>query len=105
MCRRMEQAPDLPADVAARVVELDSMELERAIMLLGHLRQGRLKAKSLAELAQLLGLAPGQAEAAEWKTVLKGLRRDEIFSGEPLTDWPGDRSRDRAAQPGEGGAR
>ena len=59
----------------------DPQQLDQAIMLLGERTKGNLRQKNQDRLAQLLGKAPKDPEqAAVWKSVLKQVRKDEIFS-------------------------
>ena len=57
-------------------------ELERAIVLLGSRVSYELKNKSRRELELLIGRYPSPAEAAVWKSALKGLREEMLEMGD-----------------------
>jgi hypothetical protein len=59
---------------------LDHARLDRAIVLLGCRSRGELRLSKRDELVALVGLYPEPSLALRWKTALKSVRDDEIFS-------------------------
>lgn len=75
VAKRKEETLQLPPSVPQQLAQLD-----RAIVLLGNRVKGELRASVRSELLGLVGRYPDPATAARWKSALKAIRDDEIFS-------------------------
>ncbi len=69
-------------DLPPRIPE-QRKDIERAMLLLGNRWRTDLNPKARKELEALVGRYPSRAQAAAWKTALRGLREEMVALDDP----------------------